>query len=71
MQNDLEYEIDNLKKSELEVKERTQKTQGEKQTLENQTSEGNNRILSDASYARIKVAVTQIKALVDRNKSQD
>ena len=69
IRNDLENEIDNLKKSELEVKERTGKTQSEKQTLESMTSEGNNRILSDGSYKRIKETVSQIKALVDKNKT--
>ena len=33
------------------------------------TSEGNNRILSDGSYKRIKETVSQIKALVDKNKT--
>lgn len=67
----LKNEIDNLMKSELEVKERTLKTMSEKQNLENMTSEGNNRILSDGSYHRVKTTVSQIKSLVDKNKTQD
>ena len=67
----MEEEIYNLQLSEKEVKDRTLKTQTEKQSLENQTSEGNNKILSPGSYERIKKAVIQIKSLVDRNKSQD
>ena len=67
----MEEEIYNLQLSEKEVKDRTTKTQAEKQSLENQTSEGNNKILSPGSYERIKKAVIQIKSLVDRNKSQD
>ena len=67
----MEEEIYNLQLSEKEVKDRTTKTQSEKQSLENQTSEGNNKILSPGSYERIKKAVIQIKSLVDRNKSQD
>ena len=54
----LKNEIDNLMKSELEVKERTLKTMSEKQNLENMTSEGNNRILSDGSYHRVKTTVS-------------
>ena len=67
----MEEEIYNLQLSEKEVKDRTTKTQAEKQSLESQTSEGNNKILSPGSYERIKKAVIQIKTLVDRNKSQD
>ena len=53
----MEEEIYNLQLSEKEVKDRTTKTQAEKQSLENQTSEGNNKILSPGSYERIKKAV--------------
>jgi len=60
-----------LKKSELEVKERTTKTRMEKQNLESQSSEGNQRILSDGCYQRIRSSVTKIKSHVDKNKTQD
>ena len=66
-----ENEIENLKKAELEVKDRTHKTLSEKQSLENQTSDGNNKVLSEACYKRIKDAVTSIKTLVDRKQTQD
>ena len=69
IRNVLENDIDILKKSEIEVKERTGKTQSEKETLERMTSEGNIRILSDGSYKRVKETVSQIKALVDKNKT--
>lgn len=55
----------------MEVKGRTAVTLGQKQSLENQTSEGNKQILPEASYDKIRRAVMAIKQMVDRNKSQD
>ena len=71
IQEDIEKEIQDLKASEKEVQHRTAKTMDEKQSLENQTSEGNNKILAESSYDRIKKSVVSIKQMVDRNKSQD
>ena len=55
----------------MEVKGRTAITLEQKQSLENQTSEGNNKILPEASYDKIRRSVMSIKQMVDRNKSQD
>ena len=68
---DIEGEIKKLKDSEMEVKGRTAITLEQKQSLENQTSEGNNKILPEASYDKIRRSVMSIKQMVDRNKSQD
>ena len=70
-QMQLENEINTLQKSETEVKERTIKTMTEKTTLENQTSQGNNRILSDASYKKIKTDVNKISKLMPGKTAGD
>ena len=63
----LEGEIYDSQKSETEVKERTEKIMGEKNTLENMTSKGGDRLMQPESYKNIKDEVNKIFDIVTNN----